>query len=287
MAAGYEYLFLTLARGPASHQVLADRLREAAGVGWVGQFAAQLGWAGNEAAVLLRGATVDPNALGPPLVVSARRERLTPTIRPGDADLLAAGGIYVHRWFEVEADTVDEFVSLSGQGWERFETLFDARIFGLFRADASEADRAAGVERLLLITRYGDHGVWEASRDPTTEAMQIFARRPAAHTPLLGREHAPSRLSLKGGRRRLRRASRPKRARAFRSRRPRAARRVAASARASRLPGASRSRAGLGRRASAWPGRLPPGVWSEPPARPLSAQFGASPGARASVALRR
>jgi len=28
-----------------------------------------------------------------------------------------------------------------------------------------------------LITRYADHGVWEASRDPTSEAMQIFARR--------------------------------------------------------------------------------------------------------------
>ena len=40
--------------------------------------------------------------------------------------------------------------------------------------------------RLLLITRYGDHGVWEASRDPTTEAMQIFpaaSNSPAAPGP--------------------------------------------------------------------------------------------------------
>jgi hypothetical protein len=85
--------------------------------------------------------------------------------------------VYVHRWFAVEAGAEDEFVQLSSQGWAHFETLFDARIFGLFRAETSEADRADGVTRLLLVTRYGDHGVWEASRDPTTEAMQIFIRR--------------------------------------------------------------------------------------------------------------
>lgn len=181
MAAVYEYLFLTLARGPAPHQALAERLRGLSSVESVGQFAPQLGWAGDQAAVLLREAPGEPPALAelvaPPLVVNARRERLTATIRPGDNDRPSPGGIYVHRWFEVEAGATDEFVALSGQGWERFEALFDARIFGLFRADASEADRAAGVVRLLLVTRYGDHGVWEASRDPTTEAMQIFARR--------------------------------------------------------------------------------------------------------------
>jgi hypothetical protein len=88
-----------------------------------------------------------------------------------------SGGIYVHRWFEVQGDSVDEFVELSSAGWQTFETLFDARIFGLFRAEASADDRAAGVARLLLMTRYATHGVWEDSRDPSTEAMQIFARR--------------------------------------------------------------------------------------------------------------
>jgi len=181
MAAAYEYLLLSLARGPTPHQALAERLRRASNVEVVGQFSPQLGWAGNEAAVLLRsadGASPDSGPLiAPPLVVHTRRERLSPTLRPGDADKPAAGGIYVHRWFEVEADATDEFVGLSRQGWERFEAVFDARIFGLFRPDQTDADRAAGVVRLLLITRYGDHGVWEASRDPTTEAMQIFARR--------------------------------------------------------------------------------------------------------------
>jgi hypothetical protein len=55
--------------------------------------------------------------------------------------------------------------------------LFDARIFGLLKAEPSAEDHAAGVVRLLLLTRYASHGVWEESRDPTTEAMQIFARR--------------------------------------------------------------------------------------------------------------
>ena len=178
----YDYLFLTLKRAPAPHPALAAHLKGVTLVGGavIGQFAPQLGWANDEAAVLVRWSGAPGNVAaianaGP--VASSRTERLEPTVRPAEDDLPRAGGIYVHRWFAVEAGAVDEFVQLSGQGWERFEALFDASIFGLFRAAVSEQDRAAGVERLLLVTRYGDHGVWEASRDPTTEAMQIFARR--------------------------------------------------------------------------------------------------------------
>jgi hypothetical protein len=113
----------------------------------------------------------------PDLIASAKVERLDPTLRPSDDAIPKPGGIYVHRWFEVEAGAADEFVELSGQGWQRFEAQFDTNIFGLFRAAPSPADSETGVVRLLLLTRYADHGVWEASRDPTTEAMQIFARR--------------------------------------------------------------------------------------------------------------
>jgi hypothetical protein len=178
----YEYLFLTLKRAPSPHPALAAHLRAVAlaGGALVGQFAPQLGWANNEAAVLVRwdGAPGDATAItGADIVAASHSERLAPTLRPVGAAMPKPGGIHVHRWFEVDAGAVDEFVELSGQGWERFEKLFDANIFGLLRADASEADRASGAARLLLITRYGDHGVWEASRDPTTEAMQIFARR--------------------------------------------------------------------------------------------------------------
>jgi hypothetical protein len=178
----YDYLFLTLKRAPQPHPALAAQLKGAALAGGavVGQWAPQLGWANNEAAVLVRWQG-EPGDVSPitssDLVASSRAERLTPTIRPIGEAAPKPGGIFVHRWFEVEAAHVDEFVQLSGQGWEHFEATFDANIFGLLRAEASDADRAAGSARLLLITRYGDHGVWEASRDPTTEAMQIFARR--------------------------------------------------------------------------------------------------------------
>ena len=186
VGASYDYLFLTLARAPTPHVGLARKLAgaanalQAAGGETVGQWAPQLGWANDEAAVLVRWAGVRGD-LGPLAaadgVTEARIDQLAPTIRPGDADRPGAGGIWVHRWFEIEAGAEDEFVALSSQGWAHFETLFDAKIFGLFRADPSPADRGRGAARLLLVTRYGDHGVWEASRDPTTEAMQIFQRR--------------------------------------------------------------------------------------------------------------
>jgi hypothetical protein len=171
----WDYAFLTLARIPTPHQALAAHLRGSAAP-VVGQFAPQLGWANNEAAVLLRGD--DPGLpQAPGLIASGWTQRLTPTLRPVDDAKPRAGGVYVHRWFEVEAGAADEFIELSGRGWQRFEAQFDTQIFGLFRTMRSPADIEDGLERLLLITRYADHGVWEASRDPTSEAMQIFARR--------------------------------------------------------------------------------------------------------------
>jgi hypothetical protein len=202
MSAACDYVFLTLARAPTPHPALARRLAEAApalkaaGGEIVGQWAPQLGWANDEAAVLVRWA--GPHGeLGAITalegVAKASVEHLEPTIRPGDAERPPTGGVFVHRWFAVEAGAEDEFVALSSQGWDHFEQLFDAKIFGLFRAEPSADDRTAGLSRLLLITRYADHGVWEASRDPSTEAMQIFLRRQqltrrswAASTRLVG-----------------------------------------------------------------------------------------------------
>ena len=79
----------------------------------------------------------------------------------------------------VEAGSVDEFVSISAEAWRDFEARFDASIYGLFIADGSDADLSEGVRRLLLLTRYRDHGVWEESRDPSTTAMGLFRRRGA------------------------------------------------------------------------------------------------------------
>ena len=97
------------------------------------------------------------DAPGP--IADAISELLTPTLRPADDAIPKAGGIYVHRWFEVEAGAADEFVELSGRGWERFEAQFDTQIFGLFRAGVTPADTEAGAQRLLLLTRYAGHGV--------------------------------------------------------------------------------------------------------------------------------
>ncbi len=182
MTATYAYLFYTLDRVPNAQAAFTAQLASPAtrteGVELLGQFAPQLGWANNEAAVLLRHPEGRSGVVpGSPIASAVRLDRLAPTVRPADIDAPAPGGVYVHRWFEVDTGAVDEFVALSAEGWESFEALFDARIFGLFRAHPSDADRKAGATRLLLITRYGDHGVWEASRDPTTAAMRIFARR--------------------------------------------------------------------------------------------------------------
>jgi hypothetical protein len=187
----YVYLIATLARVSTPHQALAAHLRGLSAE-VVGQFAPQLGWANNQAAVLLRGG--DSALDAPGLIVSVTSEPLTPTLRPADGAIPRPGGIYVHRWFEVDAASADEFIELSGQGWKRFEAQFDTQIFGLFRAAPSPADKAAAIQRLLLITRYAGHGVWEASREPTSEAMQIFARR----QELTGRTWAASTLLVAG-----------------------------------------------------------------------------------------
>jgi hypothetical protein len=189
----YDYLFFNVAPGPPPYRragpvvpslltsALAGTAAEVKGV-----FVSQLGWANSQAAALIAwpdgedGRDVALRALAEdPSVASLTIDRLTPTARPQAGDAPRPGGIHVHRWFHIRAEALDEFVALSTQGWRDFEVRFDANIYGLFAADRSSDDVALGVLRLLLITRYGDHGVWETSRDPTSEAMQSFARRQA------------------------------------------------------------------------------------------------------------
>ena len=109
--------------------------------------------------------------------VSTVRTRLVPTARPAEQDRPPHGGVYVHNWFNIDASAVDEFLALSEEAWPDFEARFDARIFGLFLAEETEIDRSQDARRFLLMTRYRDLGEWQASRDPTSEAMKIFARR--------------------------------------------------------------------------------------------------------------
>lgn len=182
--ADFDYVMLTLARGAPTRRAFVERVQEAglAAAGRrAGLFVPQLGWEASEAALLAERGGREESALDAladaPEVNESVRHTLKPTIRPTDDATLAPGGIYVHRWFEVEPTSVSEFIDLSAQAWPGFEGQFDARIFGLFELTSEWQGTRPASRHLLLITRYGSHAVWEASRDPTTEAMQTFARR--------------------------------------------------------------------------------------------------------------
>lgn len=186
----YDYLLLDLdaARGAPPTRAFADHVRAAgldkAGGTPLGLFSPQIGWHARQAALLVGWS---PDAKGrdkamaalatAPGVKSAERHRLQATARPSATDRLKPGGIYVHRWFVVATPSLPEFIELSTTGWRDFEARFDTNIFGLFTAEQTAADKAAGQTRLLLLTRYKDHGVWEESRNPDTAAMAAFQRR--------------------------------------------------------------------------------------------------------------
>jgi hypothetical protein len=164
----YDYFQLRLGRERTAHKALADALYAKPPV--VAVFAPLLGFASNEALVLARaGAGLELDAV--------QVDRLTPTLRPTADVEPQAGGVYVHNWFTIDGDTVDEFVRLSGEAWPDFEARFETKIYGLFLAAQSEADRTDSVRRLLLMTRYRDLGEWQTSRDPTSDAMAVFLRR--------------------------------------------------------------------------------------------------------------
>ena len=164
----YDYFQLRLGRERTAQKALADRLHAAPET--VAVFAPLLGFASNEALVLARA--------GAKLELPAHSvDRLTPTLRPTQDAPPEIGGIYVHNWFTIDGDSVDEFVRLSGEAWPDFERRFETKIYGLFLAGESEVDRADGARRLLLMTRYRDLGEWQVSRDPTSDAMQVFLRR--------------------------------------------------------------------------------------------------------------
>lgn len=164
----YDYFQLRLGRERTAQKALADRLHAAPET--VAVFAPLLGFASNEALVLARaGAKLD--------LPAHTVDRLTPTLRPTQDSPPETGGIYVHNWFTIDGGAVDEFIRLSGEAWPDFERRFETKIYGLFLATESDADRADSARRLLLMTRYRDLGEWQVSRDPTSDAMQVFLRR--------------------------------------------------------------------------------------------------------------
>jgi hypothetical protein len=173
----YGYFSVRLGLERTAQRAFADRVYGGLGNTAVAVFAPLLGFASNEALVLTTAGVDAAAVLKGPGIVGGESHALRPTLRPVDGAKPPSGGIYVHNWFTIDAEAFDEFVRLSGVAWPDFEQRFEAKIFGLFGAGPTAEDRAAGVRRLLLMTRYRDLGEWQASRDPTTEAMQVFARR--------------------------------------------------------------------------------------------------------------
>jgi hypothetical protein len=196
MSAVYDYVTFELARGRAAWTQFADHVRgagaralKAADGELLGLFSPQLGFASNEAVLLIRrhDASTARSRDAAPNVASFRHDRLTPTSRPRDDQVLKAGGIYVHRWFTVDGDRVSDFIDLSNRAWGGFEDAYETEIFGLFRAEADETDRAQGSARLLLLTWYGNHAVWEASREQARDAKSLFAQRHELTRTTIGR----------------------------------------------------------------------------------------------------
>jgi hypothetical protein len=151
-----------------------------------GLFVPQLGWSYKQVALLIeRGddAAADDalleNVAALPQVERSEAWRLVPTLRPLPGDTLTAGGMYVHRWFDVRTSDVDEFIDLSAEAWSAgLGENFEARPFGLFRERIDQP-----VQRMLLLTRYGSHTDWEGSRVATpyrSEREWEAAGKPAA-----------------------------------------------------------------------------------------------------------
>lgn len=174
--APYSYAELTLGRAPAAQRELAAHLKGALGDRLVAAFSPLLGFASDRALILVRG-EADGDLSRAPGVTAAEVHALSPTLRPAEGAAPMPGGIYVHNWFTIDGGAEEEFVRLSGEAWPDFEARFETSIFGLFLAEATDADRAAGQRRLLLMTHYRDLGEWQTSRDPTSDAMAVFRRR--------------------------------------------------------------------------------------------------------------
>jgi hypothetical protein len=191
MVATYDYLGLELPPGRPAWEALRVEMKaslvpavQATGGAVIGLFFPQIGFASNAATLLVRWPGTTGAVPGLDSASLRTNDRLAATLRPADTDRPKPGGIYVHRWFTVAPANLETFISLSGQAWPSFEGGFDSNIFGLFRASEPAAN---GDVRMLLLTRYADHGVWEASRQPSATARDAFASRHALTTSTIAR----------------------------------------------------------------------------------------------------
>ena len=108
-------------------------------------------------------------------VVASDRRVIEATVRPTSDKPPAYEGVYVFRWFDIDAADWEGFRDMSDAAWPNMEKVFDVNICGFWRA----LDVAAPEASVLLMTRYADLSVWEASRwwrNPGAEAEESMSR---------------------------------------------------------------------------------------------------------------
>ncbi len=156
---------------------------EACGGNYYGLWLAQFGLAANQLVLM----TCWEREKGVPVAVeevlssleSVERidhHMVAPTARPSSAEPPRRPGTYVHRWFDVEPQHVDEVVELSAVAWETFESTFEVEVIGFFR---TLAEPGAELAQLMLLNWYPSLAAWEASRqfDSDPESKRRFVRR--------------------------------------------------------------------------------------------------------------
>ena len=108
-------------------------------------------------------------------IVHVESHLVLPTVRPTTSAPPQKPGLYVHRWFLVESQHVEEVVELSATAWETFEQTFAVDIIGFFRTLGEDT----ALTELLLLTWYPNLAAWERSRqfEQVPAARQRFLRR--------------------------------------------------------------------------------------------------------------
>jgi hypothetical protein len=144
-----------------------------------GAFQGLFGIASSDVVVLTQSANGDARpVVAPPDFTVREQYPLAATVRPAvPAATLERPGLYVFRFFNADAEHVDEIVHLSNEAWTTFERTSDyaSQPQGLFRP----LERVPGPVRLLLLTWYDGFASWERSRRPAPAAVRNFQRRQA------------------------------------------------------------------------------------------------------------
>jgi hypothetical protein len=118
-----------------------------------------LGLARDEGIAVTSWASVEAATAAPP-VANSERTLLQATVRPLTDAAPKYEGVYVFRWFDVAEAEWQDFCDLSNAAWLNMESVFDVNICGFWKS----LDTHAPSSKTLLLTRYADLSVWEASR---------------------------------------------------------------------------------------------------------------------------